>query len=372
MFLKKPEIFNDSNKELVIKLAIITLFIIWLYFVYQVANILVILIFALFLNILFAPFLNKMNKWKIWDTVGIIIIYLVLIFFVAVVFLAIVPIFIKQTMLLFVNISEFISSTKALYEAKWVAGLGLPEFMKWFLTHIDFSQILSTLKENMTEISAFLGKNLKNFLTNWAGFFINLTQAIINFVLVFVFSFFIVLERKQIREFFYKIIPEELSKNILSKEEKIVNNLYNWLKWQIILWASIFIITLFGLLFIRLFGIKIEEFFTLALIAWMMEFVPYVGPFIALIPALAIAAWLWYKAVLIILVLYIIIQQIENNLLVPYVMSKTLSLSPFAVLLAMMIGASIFWIIWIIIAIPVVSIIDIFLAWNKAKLVKNK
>lgn len=141
-----------------------------------------------------------------------------------------------------------------------------------------------------------------------------------NFMLVFVFTFFIALERDDIRSFFYKIIPNRYSKYILSKEDKIVETLFNWLKSQLILGISIFIITLLGLLFIRLFGIQIDEVFTLALVAGMMEFVPYIGPFIALLPALAIALGISMKATIIIVILYVIIQQIENNVLVPYVM----------------------------------------------------
>jgi predicted PurR-regulated permease PerM len=91
-----------------------------------------------------------------------------------------------------------------------------------------------------------------------------------------------------------------------------------------------------------------------------MEFIPYIWPFIALIPALAIWLWIWINATIIIFVLYILIQQTENNLLVPYVMWKNLSISPFSVLVAMIIWASLFWIIWIIISIPLVSITKIF------------
>lgn len=57
-----------------------------------------------------------------------------------------------------------------------------------------------------------------------------------------------------------------------------------------ILCFSIFLLTLLGLFSLRIFGIKIDDIFTLALIAGLMEFIPYIGPFLALLPALAIAA----------------------------------------------------------------------------------
>lgn len=361
MFSKKWSSIIWENSSLLKKLFVITFFIIWIYFAYRVGNIIAILFFALFLNILFSPFLNFLNKYKIGDAIGITIIYLFLLWILFVMFFAIIPIFVKQISLLFFNINLYIWDLKTAYDLKWIDWLNIPNFLKSTLSHLDFNSILDTAKNNLSEIWTFVGNNLKNFLSNWAGVVFSITNAIFTFFMVFIFAFFIALERKQIKNFFYKILPNNISSLINKKEEKIIFTLSSWLKWQIILGISIFSITWLWLFIIWLFGIKLEWVFTLALIAGAMEFIPYVWPFIALLPALAIAAGLWYKAVLVILILYIIIQQIENNLLVPYVMSKTLSISPFAVLFAMTIWASLFGIIGIIIAVPVVSIISIFL-----------
>jgi len=62
-----------------------------------------------------------------------------------------------------------------------------------------------------------------------------------------------------------------------------------------------------------------------------MEFIPYIGPLIALIPAVIIGLGISWQAALIITALYLIIQRLENDILVPVVMSKALDLSPFFV-----------------------------------------
>lgn len=108
-----------------------------------------------------------------------------------------------------------------------------------------------------------------------------------------------------------------------------------------------------------------------------MEFIPYVGPFLALLPALAIAAGMGFVPVISIFVLYILIQQAENNILVPMVMSKALDLSPFLILLMMMVMASIFGIVGILLAIPFAAILqiivkDILAGGNGTKLTKKK
>ncbi len=358
---KKPIFKNEENKSFIAKLIILSLFIFSIFLVYKISSILIIFCFSLFLNILFAPFLNKFNKRKIWDWIWIVLIYIFIILFVLITIFSILPIFVKQIWILTNIAYDYVNNTVIAYNLRWIDGLWLPEFIKWFLVNIDLSWVLNSLQDNIWQISSFVSDNLKTFLTSWAWIIFSITNILMNFILVFIFTFFIALERKEIRIFFYKIIPEDYSRYLLSKESKIVKTLYNWLKSQLILWLSIFFITLFGLFFIRIFWVKIDEIWTLALIAWMMEFVPYVWPFLALLPALAIALWISFKTTIIIIILYIAIQQLENNVLVPYVMGKTMSLSPFAVLIAMVIWASLFWIIWIIISVPIVAVIQIFL-----------
>ncbi len=352
-------------KDFIIKLLIIILTIGILYFLFNIFKILVIIFFALFLNILFSPFLNKLNKYKIPDWLGITLIYSILIIFIVIVFFAIIPIFIKQTVLIVSNISIWLNWLKDSYIQYWISWLGLPVFiennLQWILSKIDFNSLIDSLSNNFSTISSFLTNNFKKFLTSWAWIFFSITNTIWTFFIVFVFAFFIALERKQIRKFFYQILPIKISKYIVSKEEKIIDSLYLWLKWQALLWLSIFVLVFFGLIFIRLFWVYIEEYFLLALIAWLMEFVPYLWPIIALLPVIAISAFFWLKAVIIVVILYIIIQQIENNFLVPYIMSKTLSISPFATITAFIIWANLFWIIWIILAVPILAIIKIFL-----------
>lgn len=85
----------------------------------------------------------------------------------------------------------------------------------------------------------------------------------------------------------------------------------------------------------RTFDLGLSSHFTLALIAGILEFLPTIGPFLAFLPALAVALGISGKAVLVIAVLYILIQQLENNVLVPIIMKKTLNLSPFLTLIAM-------------------------------------
>ena len=153
----------------------------------------------------------------------------------------------------------------------------------------------------------------------------------------------------------------KLSKYFYNNENKVTKVLSEWLKWQLILSICMFFLTLIWLLILKLFWINIDWILTLSLIAWFMEFMPYIWTFISFFLAISISLWIWIDAFIGVLIIYLIIQQIEWNFLVPYIMGKTLSLSPFVVLLSMTIWWVLFWIVWIFFTIPVISIIDVFL-----------
>lgn len=66
-------------------------------------------------------------------------------------------------------------------------------------------------------------------------------------VLVLVFTFFFVLERHAIREFFYRVVGEKAATYFRSKETPVVTVLSAWIRGQMFLGLSIFTLTLFGL-----------------------------------------------------------------------------------------------------------------------------
>ena len=358
--IKAPKIDN-TYKTFMIKLVLAALFLLVLFFLYEIKWILIILFFSLFLNILFSPLLNKFNKWKIPDIIWIVIIYIIALIFIFIALFAIIPIFMKQLVHLMTIIQWWLSGIVEVYSLAWIDWMDIPDFAKEFLKSLDISEVVSVIESNAWKITQFVWEKTKVFLSSGFWFLSTLTSSLASIVLVIIFTFFIALERKNIRQLFYDLLPISWRDYFLVKEPSIVNIIKDWFKTQWLLGLCIFAMTFLGLNLVRLFWVDLEWKFTLALIAWMMEFIPYIGPILSAIPALAIALWVWYKAAIVILILYIVIQQSENHILVPYVMWKSLSLSPFAVLIWMTIWASIFWIIWIIIAVPVVAVIQIFI-----------
>ncbi len=358
------DIFLKDNeyKKFFFKILMILWFLAWILFLYKIASIVFILFFSLFLSILFSPFLNKFNKWKINDFFWMVIIFIIIFLVSLLVVFSVIPILVSQSLNLFNIISEQITVYKNVYDVSGIEWFWFPKIIENLIKdNLDINQILTYLKENISYISKFVWNNLSSFITSWAWIIYWVWSAIFNFIMILLFTFFIVLERKTLRSFFYAILPLNVSKYIYENEKKVIDTLFVWLKWQLILWISMFFITLIWLLILKIFWINIPNIFTLALIAWFMEFIPYIWTIVSFFLAITLSLTVWWKAIVWVIILYLIIQQIEWNILVPFVMGKTLSLSPFSVLIFMLIWWALFWIIWMIFTIPIICTVQIFI-----------
>jgi predicted PurR-regulated permease PerM len=99
----------------------------------------------------------------------------------------------------------------------------------------------------------------------------------------------------------------------------------------------------------------------LALIAALMEVVPIVGPLIGAVPALLVATTMGPETVIFTLGVYFLLHLIEGNVLVPIVMRNTVGLSPFLVLLSLLLGGTVGGILGAIVAVPIVAGLTVIL-----------
>ena len=88
-----------------------------------------------------------------------------------------------------------------------------------------------------------------------------------------------------------------------------------------------------------------------------MKYCPVVGPILAAVPALAIAATVSLKKVLFVLIFFFLQQQFENHFLVPKVMSRQVGVSPVTVIVALLIGGKLLGIVGAILAVPTAAIL---------------
>lgn len=222
------------------------------------------------------------------------------------------------------------------------------------LSVYEFADALQRLGQNLS----ITAQGSVLFATRIAGSVVNF---FVRMVVVLVLAFFIQSEKESLRLWVRSFFPAHYRTYIDEKIEAIHGKIGQWARGQLLLGLSV------GLLaFLALTILGMPYALTLAVLAGFTEFIPYVGPFIAAIPAVLIAltqeGLLW---AVILIGVYYVIQWCENNLLVPLIMKRAVGLSPIAIIAAMLIGVSfpafIHPILGLLIAVPTTTIVALFL-----------
>ena len=173
------------------------------------------------------------------------------------------------------------------------------------------------------------------------------------FAVMFMIAYMLI-DAERLRNLFLLVYPPEVRGEKRRMLKRIASRMSSWLSAQLLLSAIIGVST-----FVFLVALRIPYALPLAIVAAIGELIPVIGPTVGAIPVLAIALlqsrWQFWSY----LVFAVVLQKAENLLIVPRVMAKKVSISPLAVFIAFMIGASLLGIVGAIMAIPVAAIVQV-------------
>jgi predicted PurR-regulated permease PerM len=186
---------------------------------------------------------------------------------------------------------------------------------------------------------------------------------LVNAVVIFVLSALMLLERDAARDWVLQFLDPDDGETLEDVSRRALDKLGAYVRGQLLLMTVIGVGTAIGMVLIGLFtsGSPLPFLFPLALLAFVTEAIPMVGPFISGVP-IAIVAFLESPLTGILMAIWLVaLQQLEGLVLVPVVQSRAVSLSPMVVLVAVLAGGSLAGIVGAIIAIPVVAVGDVVL-----------
>lgn len=165
---------------------------------------------------------------------------------------------------------------------------------------------------------------------------------------------YMLIDASRLRNTFLLIYPPAVRGERRRTLNRIASRMSSWLAGQLLLSLIIGVATFAGLT-----ALRIPYALPLAIIAAIGELIPVIGPTIGAVPALAIAllssSWQFWS----VLAFAVLLQKAENLFIVPRVMSKKVHVSPLAVFIAFMAGASLLGILGAILAIPVTAIAQV-------------
>ncbi len=306
------------------------------------------IIFIIFISIILAlimnPAVDKMQKKKIPRVAGAASLFMAAFLFFGLLSYLVAPPLAKELGALASHFPTYMKNTGIDFTA--ISDQNL-------ITDGSFNYNISEPLQNvLLEASTSLKNVTSNILVGVLGFLGGLLSA----VLILVISFYLVVEENGVEKFVQALVPVEYRNQALGIIKKIEVKLGKWFMGQMFLGFIIGFVTFIGL---SIIGVPYA--LVLGIIAGVLELIPYIGPALSAIPAIAIAFTISPFLAAATLILYFFIQQFENYLIVPKVMEKSVGLHPVIIIIAMLIGGQFAGIMGIILAIPVTTIASIVL-----------
>jgi predicted PurR-regulated permease PerM len=175
--------------------------------------------------------------------------------------------------------------------------------------------------------------------------------------------FFWLTGHQRMQRFVLALIPATRRANAREGWNEVESRLGLWVRGQIVLMGTMFAMTSVAYVVLGLEGALL-----LGVIAGVAEAIPLVGPAIGAVPALVVAALTGrIELVLAVAIVFVIIQVIEGNILVPLVMRNTVGVPPFLVLASIVIGAAIAGLVGALLAVPLTAALVVVLERLQAR-----
>lgn len=294
-----------------------TSFVLGLWFLYQVRSIVVLLFISFILMTAVNPIVKIAKKAKIPTILVMLVVYFGLIALISTVIASLVPAVVQQTKDITLSLPTYMHSLEGIFNAQFDPNI----------------------------IGGYLNALPSNLLRIVAGTFSN----IMNILAIFFMAYYLVLERPRLHKYLLRFFPDHQAESraealVLAVEQQVGG----WVRGELLLMGVIGVMTYIGLVILG-----VPYALPLAVLAGLLEAVPNLGPTIAAIPAIVIGLTVSPLVGLGALILSIVIQQLENNLIVPKIMQSATGTAPLVTIIVLLVGFTLGGIAGAILSMPI-------------------
>ncbi|MEI4789798.1 AI-2E family transporter [Bacillus sp. FJAT-53060] len=290
------------------------------------------------------PIVNLLERFRVKRIYSILLLYIVIIGIITITIVAIIPFLQAQTMSLFHNFPKYVDTVEDQIRQ---------------LTGSNFiNQVQNTMNFNVSELvskaSSQATKILESTFTGVGTFLGALTEIIISIITVPFILFYLLKDGKKLPDYFLKFIPYKLRDHTHIVLHEMNHRLSSYIRGQIIVSFCIGFLLLIGYMIIGL-----DYALLLAIIAACTSVVPYLGPTIAITPAIVIALVTSPVMLLKLIIVWTVVQLIEGKFISPQVMGKNLQIHPITIIFVLLTAAKLFSLVGVIVAIPTYAVLKV-------------
>lgn len=342
---------------------------------YTLSSVIIAIIFAYIID----PIVNYLERKGVKRQFGVIIVYISVILIFGILIVSVIPKTINEISNLLTSlpamvdtlireVNNFVSNVFAKFNIE------LPEnFINVYKEtnpkvngDVETPQIVSdildsikaTINDLIVKAQGSLMGSLSNVLSKLYGF---LTSAF-RLVLIIIFSFYFSVDKDRFMHRVKKAIPNKYRDDISYLTSNIDTALQQFIRGRMLMAIFVGLLTMAYLLVLR-----VDFAIIIGLITCVADIIPYIGPFLGCAPAVLFAFMDSPMKALWVLILFVIVQWVENNILAPKLIGDSTGLNPLVILISIIIGGGIFGVWGMVISVPLTSIIFILVDFIKIK-----
>ncbi len=308
------------------------------YLLYSILDILGLVFVAMVIAAAFGPWVDWLYKRRVPRALSVISIYVVIFLIMALVVYLLIPPLVTQI--------HQLANVLPSYYSQAISGLSQVQ-------QTTDLEAANTIKDFLKDIGLGLTKAASSIVGMVTGIF----GGIVQLTIVLVISFYLIVQEDGLKRFLRSLTPTKYQPYIIQLLGRINIKLGAWFRAQLVLMLAVGILTFIGL---QLVGM--DYVLILALWAGLTEIIPYVGPIIGAIPAVFLAFTISPWQGLIVTLIYIVVQQLENNILVPSIMRRAVGLNPIISIVVILIGAKWGGIMGAVLSIPLATVLAVILS----------
>ncbi len=307
------------------------------------SHIIILLVASFILAYLIAPLVNRMEKLHVPRLLSALLVYLVIFGVIGFGAALLAGPLVTQ-------IHQVITSLPTYFNPN-----GKPSGIERYLAQhgVNTRGLRQSVIQAARGASGVLLSNLGNTFGIVAGTIAFITDVL----LILVITFYFVLDGHAMRNRAVRLLPESYRGRWFFVEAALNTVLGGYIRGQVVVAATVGAAAGIGCFFI---GVQFP--IVIGLLAFLFEFIPMLGPVLGMIPAVIISLFQSPTPVVVVIIYFIVLQQVESNLIVPRISGHAVGLHPLAALLALIAGLDLAGIGGALLAVPAVGVLYVLVS----------
>ncbi|WP_164848117.1 AI-2E family transporter [Lacticaseibacillus hulanensis] len=301
-----------------------------------------------FLYYLLQPLVKLLNKLHVQGRAASIMAFVLLVLILGGGLAYLIPQLVNQVAALVQSFPSFLKKTDTLVR----------EFANSKLAaELHISEILSSVKINQGEAVKFVTTHFSTGATSVGAIVGHIGNALVNVFMAPLVLFYFMKDGNKLSPNIQRFLPASwrpFTANLLHRMNSTMDSYFT---------GQFTDMLIVGILSCIGYGISGTPYaLIIGITAGIMNMVPYIGPWLGAIPAVAVAATVSWKQVLFAVIVAVAVQQIDNNFVYPNVIGKSMEIHPLTVLVLLLTAGNMFGLLGVILGIPVYAVAKTVLA----------